>query len=280
MTEFFGEINSIKICYEIQGEGYPLILVHGFGGKKEDWIAQFIPLSKHFKVIRFDNRGAGKSERPNLPYTMEMFVDDTRGLMDFLNIEKAHLMGWSLGGMIVQNFVLKYPEYVNKVVLIASNHSFLNKDAPKLYKEMQIKRLEEINDNPEKVFWEEVRRGFYREFRKKMMADPKKKFYGLWSAEDLIKESQINPPTSTDLENLANALKNHNTYDQLQNIKQPSLLISPSHDIILPKSHMHDMNQLIPNSILKTINKAGHDVPLSRALEVKELIISFLNNGL
>ena len=73
MSDLFAEnINGIKICYEIKGEGEPVLLVHGFSDRKEHWRAQFGDLSGHFKVIRFDNRGAGKSERPNGVYTMEL----------------------------------------------------------------------------------------------------------------------------------------------------------------------------------------------------------------
>ena len=114
----FTKVRGIKFCYEILGEGEPLLLVHGLGSKKETWIAQFKPFSEHFKVIRFDNRGAGKSDRPKGEYSMEMFADDIANLMEYLNIDKANIIGWSLGGMIVQNFVIKYPHRVNKMVLI------------------------------------------------------------------------------------------------------------------------------------------------------------------
>ena len=121
MSEYI-EVNGIKICYEVQGVGDPVVLVHGFGAKKETWLGQFGPLSEKFKVIRFDNRGAGKSDRPNEPFTMDMFVEDIKGLMDALAIDKAHIIGWSLGGMIVQHFLLKYPERVDKAVLLLTNY--------------------------------------------------------------------------------------------------------------------------------------------------------------
>ncbi|GAG71998.1 unnamed protein product, partial [marine sediment metagenome] len=95
----YAEINDIKLFYEIIGEGYPVILVHGFGGNRTEWFVQVPPLSEKFKVIIFDNRGSGKSDRPNIPYTMEMFADDIAGLLDYLNIDKAHIIGVSLGGM-------------------------------------------------------------------------------------------------------------------------------------------------------------------------------------
>ena len=114
----FADVNGIKICYEIQGKGDPVILVHGFGVKKEVWMCQYGPLSEKFKVIRFDNRGAGESDHPDELFTMEMLAEDIRGLMDALNLEKAHIVAWSLGGMIAQHFAIKYPDRINKLILI------------------------------------------------------------------------------------------------------------------------------------------------------------------
>ena len=276
MTELFAEINGVKICYEIKGEGYPIVLVHGFGSKKETWRGQVDTLSKKFKVIRFDNRGAGKSDRPIMTYTMEVFADDIRGLMDHLNIEKAHIIGSSLGGMIVQNFVIKYPEYTNKVVLINTNYGTPDEQGPNVYKKFRLDYLVKLKEDPEKTFWDGARVSYHISFRKQMEANPKKKFYGLWSAEELIKDSIIDPPTPADIEAQANALITHRTYERLGEIKNETLLITSSHDRVCPKSVMVEMHEIIPNSILKVINKAGHSSPLSRAPEVNQTIMSFL----
>ena len=222
MTELFAEINGIKICYEMQGEGDPVILVHGFGSKKETWIAQFKPLSEHFKVIRFDNRGAGKSDRPKEKYTMELFADDIAGLMDFLKIDKVHIIGWSLGGMIVQNFVIKYPERVNKMVLINTNYGTPDESGAEVYKNMRLADLKLRKEDPKKSFWQSARGGYYIRFRKQMEADPAKKWYGLWSAEDLIKDRMINPPTAEDIELQASAVSTHHTLERLNEIKNES----------------------------------------------------------
>jgi len=276
MTELFATVNGIKICYEIKGEGYPVILVHGFGAKKSDWIAQFGPLSEKFKVIRFDNRGAGKSDRPKTPYTMEVFADDIKGLMDDLKIKKAHIIGWSLGGMIVQNFILNYPDYVNKVVLINTNYGFPDEQGPTVYKQMRLDGLEQLKKDPVKKFWDGTITGYHRTFRKEMEANPKKKFYDLWSVEDLINESIIDPGTPEDIEAQAKALMTHNTFERLEEIKNGTLLLTASHDRLTPKSVMIEIHERIPNSILKVIDKAGHGAPLSRAPEVNEMIIDFL----
>ena len=115
MTEQYADVNGIKICYEIHGKGYPIIFIHGYGAKKETWIAQIGALSEKFKVIILDLRGTGKSDRPNMLYTMDLFVDDVKALMDFLNIKKAHMAGRSMGGMIAQHLVLKYPKSVSLI---------------------------------------------------------------------------------------------------------------------------------------------------------------------
>ena len=98
MTELFADVNDIKICYDILGEGEPVVLIHGFSDRKEHWRAQIGDLSRYFKVIRIDNRGAGKSDRPDGAYSMEIYADDIKGLLDHFDIEKTHIIGHSLGG--------------------------------------------------------------------------------------------------------------------------------------------------------------------------------------
>ncbi|MFX1392433.1 MAG: alpha/beta fold hydrolase [Promethearchaeota archaeon] len=278
----YATVNNIKLCYEIHGDGYPVILVHGFGSKKETWIAQVCPLSDHFKVIAFDNRGAGKSDRPDGPYTIEMYADDIRGLMDYLSIDKSHVIGWSLGGMIVQTFLLKYPDRANKAVLINTIYKSIGDSGDTNFRDMYVKmRIEELEENkkdPLAAYLKSARASYYYTFRKEMEAEPKKKFFGLWSVEDLAKERLIDPQTPRDLENQASALEGFNTFNRLHEIKNETLLLAASHDKILPNSGMLKMHELIPNSTLQIIEKAGHCSPRSRAPEVNQIIINFLKN--
>ena len=278
MVEKFADVNGIKICYDIHGKGYPVILIHGFGSKKESFMAQIPVLSQKFKIISFDNRGAGKSDRPDIPYTMEMFADDIRGLMDFLNIEKAHCIGFSLGGTILQNFVLKYPERVNKLVLINSISKVPEGYGPEMFINSQLKGLELLKQDPVSAFWHGAKTGFYIKFRKEMEATPKKKFYGLWSVEDLIKNSIKDLPTTQDIINQSNALFKTITLNDLSKIKNPTLLLAASHDRLTSSNTMAEMHKVIPNSTLETIDKAGHNSPHSKAPEINKNIIEFLKN--
>ena len=275
MTEVFAYINGINICYKKYGKGYPVILVSGFSGTKEGWIAQIGALSERFNVITFDNRSSGKSDHPNEPITMQMFANDLKGLMDFLQIDGAHLIGQSLGGMIIQQFTLNYPKYVNKLVLMNTTYS------AKWIHDILIKQtsenLNKSNGAPEEAFWELSKFLYHQKFRRQMKANPKKKIFNLFSVEDLIKIDNDKHVSAQDLINQAHSLLDFNSFSRLNKIKNPVLLIASSNDVLIPLSFMKEMNEVIPNSILKIIDKAGHMVNLSNAPEVNNTILEFLN---
>ncbi|MHA1726214.1 MAG: alpha/beta fold hydrolase [Promethearchaeota archaeon] len=276
MKEYFAKVNNITMCYDISGESNtePILLIHGFGSKKESWIAQVGALSNKFKVIRMDNRGAGKSARLNQSQTLKLLASDIAGLMDHLGIKKTNICGWSLGGMIVQHFLLHFQERVKKAALLFTNYKGTGID---YFKKTQHESLELLLKDPERAFWEDARIGFYREFRKEMEKNPKKKFHGLWSVDDLIEINSVDPPTHEDIDNQAAAIQEHDTLDKLHQIKVPILLIAGSHDRLCPESSMREMHERLPNSTFKIIQKAGHSAPLSRAPEVNKLLIEFFS---
>ncbi len=283
MSEEFAEVNGINICYEIHGKGYPIILVHGFGNKKEHWRAQVEDLSNYFKVIRFDNRGAGKSERPDGPYSMELYADDINALMDYLEIEKAHIIGHSLGGMIVQNFILKYPHRTNKVILINTLSGITlpgvpNEKGIEMYRKNAITSLKELKQDPINKFLEGAKRSYSRSFWKLMVENPKKNFHGIWSVEDLVQEKLNNPTTVKDINNQVEALKTHNVYERLPSIRNKVLILAAEKDKTCTTTMNEKTHELIPNSKLIIIEKAAHQSILEKAPEVNKLIIEFLKS--
>lgn len=274
MSEKFADVNGIKLCYQSHGEGDPVILVHGFGSQKEVWLAQVPALSEKFQVITFDNRGAGNSDRPKGEYSMDTFADDIAGLMDYLGIKIAKaVIGWSLGGMIVQHFALKYPDRIEKLGLLFTNYKG---SGGELYKEMRLKEEELKKTDPEMAYWNGVKSSYLLKFRKQMKANPKKKFYGLWSVEDMFEIYKSSTTNPKDIENQAAALEGHNTLDILHEIKTPTLLLAASHDRLTPQITMEQMHDKMPSSTFKVIEKAGHGAPLSNAPEVNEILLEFL----
>jgi pimeloyl-ACP methyl ester carboxylesterase len=278
MTDLFADVNSIKICYQIHGkkESYPLILVHGYGGKKTEWIAQVETLSEKYKVITFDLRGAGKSDRPNIAYTMKMYADDIKSLLRVLEIEKTHIAGFSLGGMVVQHFVLNYPDIVNKIILINTSPGFPNKIALDHFVQGKIERYNIRIKDPAKAFQHGARYYFSRKFWRMMEEDPKRKFYGIFSAEDLIKDSFEDISTPQDIINGAYAIAEHYTHDLLYKITHKTLVLCAEKDRVSPILVNKNLHELLPNSTLKVIKSAGHYSIFEKAPEVNQIILDFL----
>lgn len=110
-------VNEVNVSYKVHGEGEPLVLIMGFAAPRWAWFFQTRAFKKHYKVITFDNRGVGKTDKPSEPYTIKTMADDTIGLMDYLGIDKAHILGYSMGGIIAQELIIHYPERVRKLIL-------------------------------------------------------------------------------------------------------------------------------------------------------------------
>ena len=110
-------VNGCELYYEVHGQGDPLVLIMGLRRNVEWWYRQIPALSEKFQVIAFDNRGAGRSDKPAMEYSIRLFADDTAGLMDALDISEARILGISMGGYIAQELALNYPTKVNSLVL-------------------------------------------------------------------------------------------------------------------------------------------------------------------
>lgn len=122
MKTRFVRVKDINIAYKIYGKGYPLVMIMGYLGTMECWDKAMLGfLSKHYKVIIFDNRGMGETSASGGNFSIKVFADDTAGLMKALNIKRANILGWSMGSNIALEFVLKYPKKVNKLVLYAAD---------------------------------------------------------------------------------------------------------------------------------------------------------------
>jgi len=113
-------LNGVEIAYEVRGQGYPLVLAHGYTATKEMWADQRDAFSHRYRLVTYDCRGHGQSEAPADPsqYSLDIFVEDQRALMDYLGIGEAHVGGLSMGGMIAMRFALKYPAMVRALLLL------------------------------------------------------------------------------------------------------------------------------------------------------------------
>lgn len=103
-------VNDIQMYYEIHGEGKLLLLIGGLGLDLSELQSMSGWLAQRYQVIVFDNRGAGRTDKPDIPYSIEMMAADTAELMKALAIERASLLGISMGGKIALDLALRHPE--------------------------------------------------------------------------------------------------------------------------------------------------------------------------
>ena len=112
---------EIALNYIEAGEGFPLVLLHGNGEDYTYFKRQMEPFSQQYRVIALDTRGHGKSPRGTAPFTLEQFAGDLKEFLDQRGITKCHLLGFSDGGNIALLFALRYPQYVEKLILNGAN---------------------------------------------------------------------------------------------------------------------------------------------------------------
>jgi pimeloyl-ACP methyl ester carboxylesterase len=104
--------------YEVHGSGpQTLVMIRGLGSNLTAWYEQTPVFAKQFRTVVFDNRGAGRTDKPDAPYSIAQMAADTKGLMDALGIQRAALLGISMGGMIAQEFAINYPERLKCLML-------------------------------------------------------------------------------------------------------------------------------------------------------------------
>ena len=114
------EVNGIGMYYQVHGRGEPLVLIPGLGADHTSWFLQARAFKKHYRVITFDCRGMGKTDKPADPFTLETMADDVVALMDHLGADVANIVAVSMGGLVAQEIALDYPDRVSKLVLASS----------------------------------------------------------------------------------------------------------------------------------------------------------------
>ncbi len=115
MLSGYASVNGARLYYEIAGKGRPLVLVHGFALDRRLWDFQFEVFAQHYEVLRYDLRGFGKSEVSSDPYAHHA---DLKALLTHLDIARADVVGLSLGGMVVTDFALSYPDSIHSLITV------------------------------------------------------------------------------------------------------------------------------------------------------------------
>jgi hypothetical protein len=115
-------VGDIEIAYKTFGRGEPILLISGSGNVMDVWPSYFLnELAKGHEVTIFDNRGVGNTTEGTKPFSVKQFANDTLGLMNNLGIQKADVLGFSMGSFVAQQLVVTYPEKVNRLILYGAS---------------------------------------------------------------------------------------------------------------------------------------------------------------
>ncbi len=258
-------VNSIKIYYEQHGAGPDLVLIGGLTSDHQVWKSTLRVFSQYFRVLIFDNRGAGQSETPDYPYTMEMMANDTLQLMDSLNISRAHIVGHSMGGGIAQQIALMAPEKINKCVIVCSRAK------PTALAGMIFSMREKLQAmGVSSDFLAEYTMPFL--FGETFLNNPMLvKGFIQWTLQN------PHPQTFIGYKHQLHALRVHDISKQLSQILVPMLVIAGEEDILVRSKQAEIMSKSFKNGSFVMIPDCAHMPHVEQTKEFTEVVLGFLD---
>lgn len=271
----FAQVNDICMYYEVHGEGDALMLISGTGGTCDSWRYFQVPaFSQEYQVVIFDHRGVGQSDKPDEPYATRGFAADAVGLLEALGIERAHVMGHSMGGRVAQWMALDNPERVRTLVLSSSGSG---KYAPHvdILRGLPLKQTEDMIELGYEHWWEShfADEDFMfppevREAHPELLAQRR----------ELARKTR--PPLRLYLRHVI-ARQQHETTEHLDRISSPTLVIVGERDTTIGGTGNHFeaaqiLAQRIPNAELVVIGSAAHGYLWQMPDRANRIVLDFL----
>jgi pimeloyl-ACP methyl ester carboxylesterase len=261
----FADSNGVRLYYEVHGEGEPLLLHPGFGSTVEIYWANTPELSKHFRVIVFDPRGAGRSDTPEAGWTMDTYADDCAAVLDAVGAGSAHALGTSFGGMVVQNLAILHPARVRGLVLACTTPGGPHHVMPPPENVARFLTASEVGDPGEAV-----RMRYPLHYSDAYIAEHDGEIVAR-----AIAEQHLGSQPAGRAGQLA-AVGTHDTHDRLRQIASPTMVAHGDEDGIIPVENASVMARQIPRSTERIYPGAKHIFFIECAAEFNADIASFL----
>lgn len=263
----FAMARRTRLYYEWHGAdgGTPVVLVMGLGGDCTAWPFQLAALAPRHRVLVFDNRGAGRSDAPDVPYTTPGMAADLLALLDALDVERAHLVGLSLGGAIAQEAALAAPGRFASLQL----HATWGGPHPYFKALVAAVRLARIGLEPE---------GFYRALSVWLFAPTS--FVNQPELIELVVQRAVHHPYPVALHaylRQTDAVLAHDTRDRLHQIRCPTLVGVGSQDLITPPFLAEELARGIPGARLTCLPSAGHGALWEVPETFNQICLDFLD---
>jgi 3-oxoadipate enol-lactonase len=241
------DVNGRQLYHERRGSGEPLLLIQGMTGNHMHWGEPFLSLIEpEFDAIYYDHRGIGRSAPAPDPFSIAELADDAVALLDLLDIESAHVMGISMGGMTAQELALRHPERLRTLTLgctLAGGPESTPTDPAVVMRLGELFMAGKVGE----AFAEGLRFNVSPEF----IADDRNVAPFRKIAEELPMELPI-------MMAQLQAISAHDTTARLHEIEAPTLIVHGSADQILPVANAHHMAGLMPDARLEIFDGVGH----------------------
>jgi len=261
----YATANGLSLYYEIQGkpDAPPVLLITGLSGDHRGWESLLSLLSLSYRVISFDNRDSGLSQRADSPYTIRDMAEDAAGLLKELRIAHAHVVGYSMGGAIAQELAITFPQLVNRLGLLATYDATDPRGAALFRGFASIRR-----DLPRERYlrltlpWAYT----YKEYQIPGLIEQ--------IVKDVLEDSLFQEPDA--YERQMEATIAFNSRDRLHSIACPTLLIFGEEDLMTPMRFARELVRGIKDSKLVILEGTGHLFVRTRLKETAALIDAFL----
>ena len=244
----FATLGGMQFYYERGGQGPPLLYISGTGGDLRARPGVFEgPLLRHFEVLAYDQRGMGQSAKPDIPYTMADYADDAAALMESQGWSDALVIGVSFGGMVAQEFVLRHPDKVRRLVLActspggAGGASYPLHTIPPMTAEARARFMIPLLDARRDEAWAQ--------------AHPDD--YALLIAMNAANPFADEPGHAMGAARQIEARKGHDTWDRLDHIRCPVMIAAGLYDRVALPETQQKMAERIPGAQLQMFN-GGH----------------------
>ena len=257
-------VNGIRLAYEEEGTGPPLLLISGLGANRLSW-ATVVPLLKDaFRCITFDNRGTGQSDVPPGPYAIDQMADDAAALIDALGIAPVAAVGWSMGGSILQSLLINHRERVRRAVLLSTLPAYTDLQHGWLDAGLALRRagVDPLAQGIAGMPWG---------FTPRILADHTRAF----------KAAQLGAqnPYPTSYEGFAaqgQAIRVYDSRPRLPTVATPTLVLVGAEDVLTPVHQSVEIAALIPGARLTVLPRGGHAMVIEYPDDTVTAIRGFL----